>query len=264
MSLQNILVSRGSPAPTWANIWVNSINGITGPLGPGHTGLSGMTGHTGLIGPTGNIGNIGVGSTGSTGSTGENGSTGNAGYISIGSTGPTGSTGIIGSTGFNGIIGPRGNTGPTGFNITNYLSMYNTTNQSISSALVTPVTFNTIQSSVGSNISYSVGFQGFYMNSGGIYILSYDLQWSNDGTTGSTGVISCYLSTLPAVGSQQFGASRISKVINDQTWINGSYIFYIPHGYAMVVQLDAYQKLSSSDALTLVEAQCQIIQLITL
>jgi len=127
--------------------------GATGETGPtGIAGETGPTGPTGITGPTGETGPIGV-----TGETGPTGPTGITGF-----TGPTGPTGPTGITGFTGPTGPTGNTGPTGsganiiggtgYNVltsngtgyywsseirSNNISIYNTTNTSVSSSIYT-------------------------------------------------------------------------------------------------------------------------------
>lgn len=253
MSIQNLLVPI-PPRKTWLNIRVNSINGFTGPFGIGATGFSGSTGHIGPIGPTGPTGPDGIGVTGPDGNIGNTGPTGFDG--TIGNTGPTGPNGITGTTGPTGSIG---STGPDGTVLLNFLSMYDTTNQTIPSGMDTPVTFNTTQTFFGSNITYDNIGEGFDINANGTYLISYDLQWSDDATSGSTGLVTCYIDIEPGIGSQRFGGSQVSKVLNDQTWISGSAILTLTSG--TLIQLTSFQILSSSDTLTLSQAQCQIIQL---
>jgi hypothetical protein len=130
--------------------------GTTGPMG--ETGATGCTGETGCTGP------LGTGPTGETGATGCTGDTGDTGYTgctgSLG-TGPTGMTGWTGPTGYTGITGPTGTNSfiglidtsgnyGTGTNVvtssgtglymsselrSNNISVYNTTNSSLSSRI---------------------------------------------------------------------------------------------------------------------------------
>jgi len=127
--------------------------GETGATGAaGITGNTGMTGATGATGSTGATGISGSGNTGATGSTGSTGNTGAAG--AAGSTGSTGITGTTGSTGATGLTGATGNTGATGA-INNDFSSYFSTGFIIADPGQTHISFNTENTSNGSNISVS-------------------------------------------------------------------------------------------------------------
>jgi hypothetical protein len=141
--------------------------GATGAIGT--TGATGATGFTGATGATGNTGTTGAGNTGATGAAGAIGATGigitgNTGAIGAtgatgitGSTGNTGSTGITGSTGTTGATGITGVTGVTGLTgatgaVTNDFSSYFSTGFAIADPGPTRITFDTKNTSNGSNI----------------------------------------------------------------------------------------------------------------
>ncbi|MEG7924862.1 collagen-like protein [Bacillus cereus] len=104
-----------------------------------------------------------------TGPTGHTGSTGNTG--STGSTGPTGSTGHTGSTGSTGSTGP---TGSAGVGLTNYLYVFDTTNQSI--VVGGNVTFNTNGSIVGTALTHITGTGNIIINTIGTYVAGFQLE----------------------------------------------------------------------------------------
>ncbi|WP_333563872.1 collagen-like protein, partial [Bacillus cereus group sp. BY9-3LC] len=163
--------STGSTGPT----------GFTGSTGPtGSTGSTGPTGSTGSTGPTGFTGSTGpTGFTGSTGPTGFTGSTGPTGPT--GSTGATGSTGTTGATGSTGPTGPTGSTGPTGaasVGLTNYLYVFDTTNQTI--AVGSSVTFNTNGPITGTALSHITGTGNIIINTLGTYVAEFQLQASRE------------------------------------------------------------------------------------
>ncbi|PES20658.1 flagellar hook-length control protein FliK, partial [Bacillus cereus] len=147
---------------------------------------TGATGATGSTGPTGATGTTGAtGATGATGSTGPTGPTGTTG--ATGSTGPTGSigfTGSIGPTGFTGSTGPTGSTGSTGptgaasVGLTNYLYVFDTTNQSI--AVGSSVTFNTNGPITGTALSHITGTGNIIINTLGTYVAEFQLQASRE------------------------------------------------------------------------------------
>ncbi|OTZ55147.1 collagen-like protein, partial [Bacillus thuringiensis] len=150
----------------------------TGSTGPtGSTGSTGPTGSTGSTGPTGSTGSTGpTGSTGSTGPTGSTGSTGPTG--STGSTGPTGSTGSTGPTGSTGHTGSTGPTGAASVGLTNYLYVFDTTNQSI--AVGSSVTFNTNGPITGTALSHITGTGNIIINTLGTYVAEFQLQASRE------------------------------------------------------------------------------------
>ncbi|WP_142312050.1 collagen-like protein, partial [Bacillus cereus] len=161
--------------------------GSTGATGAtGSTGLTGSTGTTGATGATGSTGTTGAtGSTGTTGATGATGSTGPTGSIGFtGSTGPTGSTGSTGTTGSTGSTGPTGSTGSTGptgaasVGLTNYLYVFDTTNQSI--AVGSSVTFNTNGPITGTALSHITGTGNIIINTLGTYVAEFQLQASRE------------------------------------------------------------------------------------
>ncbi|PFN54353.1 collagen-like triple helix repeat-containing protein [Bacillus thuringiensis] len=147
----------------------------TGPTGP--TGSTGSTGPTGATGSTGLTGSTGpTGSTGSTGSTGPTGATGSTG--STGSTGPTGFTGSTGATGHTGSTGSTGPTGAASVGLTNYLYVFDTTNQSI--AVGSSVTFNTNGPITGTALSHITGTGNIIINTLGTYVAEFQLQASRE------------------------------------------------------------------------------------
>ncbi|MCU4997906.1 collagen-like protein [Bacillus cereus] len=131
------------------------------------TGPTGVTGRTGITGPTGVTGRTGV--TGPTGITGKTGVTGPTGV-----TGLTGVTGPTGDTGSTGITGPTGVTGPAGVGLTNYLYIFDTTNQSI--VVGGSVTFNTNGPIIGSAFTHIAGTGNITINTRGTYVAEFQLE----------------------------------------------------------------------------------------
>ncbi|MBR9742992.1 collagen-like protein [Bacillus cereus] len=158
--------------------------GFTGSTGPiGSTGSTGPTGSTGSTGSTGFTGSTGpTGFTGSTGPTGFTGSTGPTGFTgSTGPTGSTGTTGTTGATGSTGTTGATGSTGPTGaasVGLTNYLYVFDTTNQTI--AVGSSVTFNTNGPITGTALSHITGTGNIIINTLGTYVAEFQLQASRE------------------------------------------------------------------------------------
>ncbi|PDY20782.1 collagen-like triple helix repeat-containing protein [Bacillus cereus] len=175
--------ATGSTGPTGAT----GSTGTTGATGStGSTGTTGATGSTGLTGSTGATGSTGTtGATGPTGATGATGSTGLTGSTgTTGTTGTTGATGSTGPTGFTGSTGPTGSTGSTGptgaasVGLTNYLYVFDTTNQSI--AVGSSVTFNTNGPITGTALSHITGTGNIIINTLGTYVAEFQLQASRE------------------------------------------------------------------------------------
>ncbi|WP_254905296.1 collagen-like triple helix repeat-containing protein, partial [Bacillus thuringiensis] len=104
------------------------------------------------------------------------GSTGPTG--STGSTGPTGSTGSTGPTGSTGHTGSTGPTGAASVGLTNYLYVFDTTNQSI--AVGSSVTFNTNGPITGTALSHITGTGNIIINTLGTYVAEFQLQASRE------------------------------------------------------------------------------------
>ncbi|PGR78529.1 collagen-like triple helix repeat-containing protein [Bacillus cereus] len=166
------LLELPGPLDLLAPLGLPGLPGLPVPLGPtGATGATGLTGSTGTTGATGSTGPTGF--TGSTGPTGFTGSTGPTG--STGSTGPTGSTGSTGPTGSTGSTGP---TGAASVGLTNYLYVFDTTNQSI--AVGSSVTFNTNGPITGTALSHITGTGNIIINTLGTYVAEFQLQASRE------------------------------------------------------------------------------------
>ncbi|WP_439650220.1 collagen-like protein [Bacillus tropicus] len=180
LDINRIILPHSPTGPTGATGPTGFI-GFTGSTGPiGSTGSTGPTGSTGSTGPTGFTGSTGpTGFTGSTGPTGFTGSTGPTGFT--GSTGPTGSTGTTGATGSTGTTGATGSTGTTGaasVGLTNYLYVFDTTNQTI--AVGSSVTFNTNGPITGTALSHITGTGNIIINTLGTYVAEFQLQASRE------------------------------------------------------------------------------------
>ncbi|MGX7628835.1 collagen-like protein [Bacillus thuringiensis] len=189
LDINRIILPHSPTGPTGATGPTGFIGftGSTGPIGStgstgptGSTGSTGPTGFTGSTGPTGFTGSTGpTGFTGSTGPTGFTGSTGPTGFT--GSTGPTGFTGTTGATGSTGTTGATGSTGPTGaasVGLTNYLYVFDTTNQTI--AVGSSVTFNTNGPITGTALSHITGTGNIIINTLGTYVAEFQLQASRE------------------------------------------------------------------------------------
>ena len=214
--------NTGSTGPTG----VAGSAGNTGPTGPtGRQGSTGNTGPTGVAGSAGNTGPTGAigtgptgqqGPTGPTGIQGPTGSTGSTGPIGTGPTGQQGPTGVQGNTGPTGAVG-TGPTGPMG-QITQsaLLSRQHNTTQSINSASLTRVQFNTqLQSNGSIGLSYDGSTNiGRFTNTSGstkVYTISSVISFAANATgvraitlalNGDTTATGRYAETLiPAVGS---------------------------------------------------------------
>ncbi|MGF1438516.1 collagen-like protein [Bacillus thuringiensis] len=171
LDINRIILPHSPTGPTGAT----GSSGLTGSTGAtGSTGSTGATGATGATGSTGSTGSTGpTGATGSTGSTGPTGATGSTG--STGSTGPTGATGSTGHTGSTGSTGP---TGAASVGLTNYLYVFDTTNQSI--AVGSSVTFNTNGPITGTALSHITGTGNIIINTLGTYVAEFQLQASRE------------------------------------------------------------------------------------
>jgi hypothetical protein len=120
---------------------------VTGPTGA--TGVTGPTGATGVTGPTG-----ATGVTGPTGATGITGPTG-----ATGETGPTGATGV-GETGATGVTGPQGATGAGASSLQEAYTGGNTIettdgrniSYTLASSLATPTSFTLVNNSTGDSL----------------------------------------------------------------------------------------------------------------
>ncbi|KMQ06520.1 triple helix repeat-containing collagen [Bacillus cereus] len=183
LDINRIILPHSPTGPTGATGPTGFI-GFTGSTGPiGSTGSTGPTGSTGSTGSTGFTGSTGpTGFTGSTGPTGFTGSTGPTGFTgSTGPTGSTGTTGTTGATGSTGTTGATGSTGPTGaasVGLTNYLYVFDTTNQTI--AVGSSVTFNTNGPITGTALSHITGTGNIIINTLGTYVAEFQLQASRE------------------------------------------------------------------------------------
>ncbi len=138
----------------------------TGPQGPqGPRGFQGPQGPQGPAGATGAQGPIGL--TGATGPQGPVGATGPQGPQGpIGLTGATGPQGPVGATGPQGPVGPTGPQGPAGLGDAIYAL---TTDATVASGAIIPLTFSTATPST----TMSVSGGAVNITEPGIYLVSY-------------------------------------------------------------------------------------------
>ena len=232
-----------------------SITGSTGPIGP--TGFTGNTGATGQNGATGATGLSVTGSTGSTGQNGVTGATGRTGATGItGATGRTGATGSAGATGAtgpagsnSGFTGPTGATGPTGSgSISALSSYYNPAGASnIQSGETISINYNTLNTSLGSNIT--VSGNNITISANGTYLFSVEgvVQQSTMETSVNVLTFSVALQEVPNTG----------PAFNVAPWPLAQYSILSPNegGYTVMQAFNVLQMVKVTNAPCVFNAQ---------
>lgn len=173
---QQLQGTQGLQGPAGSMQGIQGIQGIQGLNGV--QGIQGTDGTQGTQGTTGNQGEVGVGLQGPAGPIGIQGIVGAQGTIGFSVQGIQGSSGI-------GTQGVQGTQGTRGGNLANYLSAYDTTDQTaIATNTGYAIQLNTIESynniTVENNLSAKPTRIKFA--EAGVYNIQYSIQWENSKT----------------------------------------------------------------------------------